>query len=698
MSFLQKFLSQPRAWVWIAIVIFFAITIPNSTDYTTADEHFWLPNLGEERVLDYWRELLKGDFEDTEINDKPGVTLAYLSGIAIPFTQHLYEAHRTDYEGELNKIRQYKPEITNTMHFAYRIPIILFIGFFALYFFWILKKITKNEHASALAVVFILLSPVLLGISQIVNPDTTFWVFGLSSMLTFIAYAQYRTKKFALLTTLFLGLSLASKYVSIIFFPFFLLLLGCWYLFSQDKRYHNQKTFSTILTQDIFVYYGVLFGGTVLFSLMMPAAIVDPEVLYESTIGFPGMLPIFIITVILTLLVLLDAFFLKSKFVFSLLSYLRPHTHILERLLYGTLLLSTLFVLFNWVSKNSLVDLSDIPYYAKTKESFTTDNPYIVRYIMQFVPLVFALAPLTLFLLIFFWIRAFFLENSQRFFTFIISLFFVVFYIAVVEQGLLVTVRYSIILFPLALILASIGLIDILYKKTPLTRWTPLLVSGAFAIPILAFVGIRYVYIHEGADYFFRRRAESIVGTNEILIAIISMLIGTGIGWLLWKISKKIIEKITPQSFAWIAIVCIAISGLSLRNASPHFFLYMNDFLHTDYVLNDPWGYGGYEAAQYLNSLPNAENLTLWANAHGVCEFFVGKCIMSQKLDITTYTVDYLFYTHRGSLGTKFETAPVETVFEYFPDKRETNSVKIKKNDPEKALEQMRIKEKLESL
>jgi 4-amino-4-deoxy-L-arabinose transferase-like glycosyltransferase len=692
MKFFQAFLNKPKSWVWVAIVLFFAITIPTSTSYTTADEHFWLPNLGEERVLDYWRELLKGDFEDTAINDKPGVTLAYLSGIAIPFTQHLYEAHRTDYEGELNKIRQYDPEITKVMHFAYRLPIILFTGFFTLYFFWILQKITKNEYASALSVIFILLSPVLLGISQIVNPDTTFWVFGLASMLTFIAYAQYRTKKFALFTTLFLGLSLASKYVSVIFFPFFLLILGCWYLFSQDKRYLDQKTFSAILTKDIYTYYGILLGSTVLFSLMMPASIVDPEILYESTIGFPGMLPIFVVTVILTLLVLLDAFFLKSKIVFSLLTFLRPHTHIIERSVYGILLLSTLFVLFNWVSKNSLVDLSDIPYYAKTKESFTTDNPYIVRYIMQFVPLVFALTPLTLFLLIFFWTRAFFLENSQRFFTFILSMFFVVFYIAVVEQGLLVTVRYSIILFPLALILASIGLIDLLYKKTPPTRWTPLWVSGTFAIPILAFAGIQYVYIHENADYFFRRRAESIVGTNEILIAFVATVVGTAIGWLLWKYSKKIIEKITPQSFTWIALVCIVISGLSLRNASPHFFLYMNDFLHTDYVLNNPWGYGGYEAAQYLNNLPDAENLTLWANAHGVCEFFVGKCIMSQKLDITTYKVDYLFYAHRGSLATKFETAPGKTVFEYFPDKRETNYVRIKKNDPDKALQQMRMK------
>jgi hypothetical protein len=37
-------------------------------------------------------------------------------------------------------------------------------------------------------------------------------------------------------------------------------------------------------------------------------------------------------------------------------------------------------------------------------------------------------------------------------------------------------------------------------------------------------------------------------------------------------------------------------------------------------------GSGSYEAAQYLNTLPNAEQLLVWTDKDGVCKFFIGKC------------------------------------------------------------------------
>ena len=37
-------------------------------------------------------------------------------------------------------------------------------------------------------------------------------------------------------------------------------------------------------------------------------------------------------------------------------------------------------------------------------------------------------------------------------------------------------------------------------------------------------------------------------------------------------------------------------------------------------------GEGSYEAAQYLNSLPNADELHTWSDKQGVCTFFIGTC------------------------------------------------------------------------
>ena len=671
------------------------MTLTNLTTYTTADEHFWLPNLGEERILDYWRELLKGDFEDTRINDKPGITLAYLSGIAIPFTQHLYDSQRTNVS---DKEVQYDPEITKIMHFSYRFPIVFFIGCFSWYFFWILKRITKSEHTAGLSVVLILLSPVLLGISMIVNPDTLFWVFGSATFLTFIAYAQDRRASYTWLTTLFFGLALASKYVAVLFFPMFLLILGLSYLFFSHQLIHDKITLKSIILADVRRYYGIIIGGIALFALMMPAAIVDPQVLYESTIGFPGMLPLFLATIVTTLLILIDAWIFSSRGVSWLIKNIQPYCSILERVVYAILILFSLFVLFNWMSKNSLIDLSHIPFYAKTKDSFTEDNVYLVRYVMEFVPLIFALTPITLFLLLFFWIKAFFLESSQRFLSLILSLFILIFYAAVVEQGLLVTVRYSIILFPLVMILVSLGFIDTLRsdrkEKEPHVYIAALITIGVIA---LSFAALFLVEFHNNSPLVIRQRTEHIIGVYGIPI----ILAGLAILLMLrpWFIERMRVILSTFRLHSFTFPVCmtliIIISLSSLFSAKPHFFLYMNNLLPERYVLNLAWGYGGYEAAQYLNALPNAENLTLWADSHGVCEFFVGKCIRSQKLDIREYRVDYIFETHRGALAKKFETES-EKVWDYYPDGRDTNYVRIRKNDPESALKELEIKERLE--
>ena len=680
-KYFLHFFKKPSHWVWLGIGIFFLIAIPTSVKYTTADEHFWLPNLGEERVLDYWRELLSGDWEDTRINDKPGITLAYISGIAIPFTKDLYENQKIKTEG--SKIVQYNPEITKKLHFAFRLPLILFIGFFSLYFFWILEKITRSQEISALSVLFILLSPVLLGISQIVNPDTLFWVFGLATLLTFIAYAQERRKAFIFLTGLFFGLTLASKYVAVIFIPFFLFILIASYLFFQKAYTENSQNFYTLVLKDIFGYYLILFGGILLFALMMPAAIVDPKILYESTIGFPGMFPIFISSILFTALLSFDAFFFRSKIILFFINIFSRKIRFIEKILLGILILFSLFVFLNWLTKNSIIDLSHIPYYAKTKASFTEDNPYIIRFVMQFVPLVFALTPVTFFLLLFFWLKSFFLSTTQRFLSFILCSFFIIFYIAVVQQGLLVTVRYSILLFPIALILVSIGIIETFKEISSLNNKQLRILSSLLLFIFISFCSSFLldflIQVHEKNPVEFQHQMELFIGKNSLFIVGIALIGILGIFWVGWKYGERCFTRYKNLSFSFIATGTIFISALSLYGAYPHFFLYTNTLLPQRYVLNNPWGYGGYEAAQYLNALPNAKDLTLWANSHGVCEFFVGKCIRSQKLDTEKYPIDYFFFAHRGALANKFEISAT-TVWEYFPDNRNINYVRLQKS------------------
>ena len=67
-------------------------------------------------------------------------------------------------------------------------------------------------------------------------------------------------------------------------------------------------------------------------------------------------------------------------------------------------------------------------------------------------------------------------------------------------------------------------------------------------------------------------------------------------------------------------------------------------------LIHDAWGYGGYEAAQYLNSLPDAQQLTVWIDYYGVCEFFVGKCLSAYTFDPSIIQPDYYVLTRRGQI------------------------------------------------
>ncbi len=200
----------------ISIVIYFVFGFYHLANFISADEHFWLPNSGSERIQDYWKAISEKKWENTRINDKPGITLAYTSGIAMLFEKNPKEQLISNG----GTVKLFNSEITKRINFLYRLPILLISGFFSLFFFWIIRKITDSNWAALFSATGILLSPVLLGMSQIVNPDSLFWIFASASMFSFFAFLQHGQKKLAVLSSIFLGFGLASKYVSVILCSF----------------------------------------------------------------------------------------------------------------------------------------------------------------------------------------------------------------------------------------------------------------------------------------------------------------------------------------------------------------------------------------------------------------------------------------------------------------------------------------------
>jgi hypothetical protein len=98
----------------------------------------------------------------------------------------------------------------------------------------------------------------------------------------------------------------------------------------------------------------------------------------------------------------------------------------------------------------------------------------------------------------------------------------------------------------------------------------------------------------------------------------------------------------------------VVASSASIYLISPYYFSYTNDLLPKKYIITSGWGYGGYEAAVFMNQMPDAENLTVWADSYGFCEFFVGKCIHKIKVRTDKYPIDYIYSTLQSQLRPQF--------------------------------------------
>jgi len=122
--------------------------------------------------------------------------------------------------------------------------------------------------------------------------------------------------------------------------------------------------------------------------------------------------------------------------------------------------------------------------------------------------------------------------------------------------------------------------------------------------------------------------------------------------YLKTRLSFLVSIKILPLVFSLILIILPQL--YSLWKIKPHYFNYENFLLPKEYVVTDSWGYGIYEAAQYLNSQPNAKNLVAWSDRDGLCQFFIGRCITARKINLDYTQLDYFVFTRRGMIHKPF--------------------------------------------
>lgn len=553
------------------ILLDLALGLTRLGNFAGVDEPYWL----YERVPNFWMAVKTGQWAETKINDKPGITTAIVSGLGLPLTDPVGFKSLRRIENELNI-----PQEMAKMNFALRLPILLTALSLLPLFYWLIKKLTGQKTA-LVSLIFIGFSPLLLGITLIINPDALFWIFLPLSLLSFLVHLEEKKERYLYLSGVVFGLALLTKYVSNILFPFFTGLIILQYLIFDHQNFTPWQYTKYALKQ----LFKLSATAIAVFVLFFPAAWVAPQkIILSGTLAsrpfqavysrIDSFLPHFLLNIKYYQAVFIfgiSTIAASIAFLFVLLwtaKKLAPYRFFFLctlPLLLGISILA--IVIFTYIGM-PLFNFESI--LASPKSSFK-GNGFVGLMFSDIWALAFGIHPvaflgLSLALLWFIWNKN--TSVKELFLTFVFSAFILLYYFASTINEIAATVRYQIALYPLAFILASMG-IRKLADMPPFKRFLPF-------IPFLLFI--------------------------------------------------------------------FSFSAVSLVSVRPFYFAYASSLLPQKYVLNlKDMGDGSYEAAAWLNNLPDSKNLVIWSDKGGVCEFFVGRCLLGfDKKKFTANQVDYL--------------------------------------------------------
>jgi len=545
--------------------------------FSGVDESFW----SYDRVPTFWSAVSGMRWKKTNISDKPGIPLAIISGAGLPFLNE----HPKDLKG-----LRYKPKTFEQLqqirdsYFYLRLPIFLFTLAIMPLFYWIIKKLL-GVNIARFSLIFIGLSPILLGISLIINADAMLWILTALSTLSLFVFLKNNERKYLLLSGFFLGLSVITKYVANVLFIYFFAIFFLEYILYAHKNMPAGKYLKLAIVNYLLLFLTAIATAFVFF----PATWVKFSVLIKATVGnvvFSSTWPIFV--GIISILAL-DVLIFKTKFSSIVFDFLIKHKRWLTKTISIAFLLFIMIVFLQIFLKINIFDIQGMVAAPKgigldldTRDSqldtlvasqkgsglLNIFQKYIGAISADFYSLIFSISPIVLFAILFAVINIIRKREMERdSITAIYIIFFILlFYLGSTIDNVIATVRYQIMIYPLAFILAAIGISELL------------------------------------------------------------------------KIEK--IGKYLKLPAAYASVILILLSSLFF--IQPNYFAYSSEILPDNFLVNlKGMGEGSYEATDYLNNLPNAQNIAIWSDKATACDQFVGSCYWnkSQPTKVDYYIV-----------------------------------------------------------
>jgi len=556
-------MSRKTVHILIIIIVIFSnlfFGLPRISQYTAVDETLW----SYDRVPKFWRSVADGNWRGTNLCDKPGITLAIISGAGLPFIPDLRKYENLRFQPKTAE----QLAMIEKIYFSLRLPVYLFALASLFAFYFLLKRLLSAEIA-LLTVIFIGLSPILLGISLIVNTDAILWILMPLSLISFLIYQKENNRRFLYLASIILGLGILDKFVANFLIPFFLILIFTKYILDVYKNNSEKTEYLKNSMRDYLILIAI---ALVTIFISYPSAWVKPKELLNTTIYSQAFVKIWPLMLSVLSIILADIFLLQSIFSRKICDFFSKHKLLLIRLLSAIVISMIAFVLLNIYSGTQFYD------FEKTLSAPKTSN-FFKNFFSAFFPLLFSLTPLVLLMFLFSLALVIkiknteIIKNNNLLHIFIFNLFIFIYYLANSISITGSTVRYQIVNYPIASIIAAIGLYELTKKY---------------------FIGIKFYFL--------------------------------------------------------VAFV-LTLSIISLAQTTPFFLAYSSKLLPKKFITNlKDMGDGSWEVSQYLNKLPNANQLYIWSDKKQICEKFIGKCnSSSNKKNMGNSKFDYLISSRSGT-------------------------------------------------
>lgn len=429
--------------VLFVTALFFSFGTYRLTKYAAVDEPLWFDG----RIAKYWKNIGERDWKGTNISDKPGITVALASGPGLWF-KTTKDYRTTHIQGEVISLKN----DVQSFYLAYRLPQLIVITLFLPLFYFFLERLVGKRRA-LFSYVLITTSPILIGMSKIINPDALLWLFTPLSLISYLVFLKRHSYRYLIFSGLFLGLALLTKYIANILFIFFLGLIFLEYL------YHTSPLippFAEYLKKSLKHLALLTFTALTTFYILFPAVWMKPSKLLTGTIlsqAFTKVAPLFLFLIVL---ILLDQWWNKSRITTSLLTFLEKGRYLLAIALGGIFLAALIITTLNVWGGMNLYNFAELLASPKT---ITGRSDFIGVFLTNFYPLIFGVTPiifLVLFIAPLFLFKKSFTESTALRSSFYFMIFILLYYLGTSVNGVAAIVRYQIILFPLAAIIAGI--------------------------------------------------------------------------------------------------------------------------------------------------------------------------------------------------------------------------------------------------